>query len=244
MINQSNQIQDNQADAGRKIINQMKSSLKAKGFGRAVSDASNKHKVNTNPVDDLDLLEQSLSEVEQIAKLKEQEKVRKLVDQANQIKQNNYQTQQTNNQVINQTQQQEVLPVQSNQQQYQVSTGSKESINYGSSVVETGVGMQQVETQPTSPEISPELSEYIQRVKDDEKKYPKKIVLSDGKQSLDEKKDYKDQELIVIPITPEIEKQARFKSPKFSVRWLLEWSRKITKMFAGQVVYTDSEQAE
>ncbi len=47
------------------------------------------------------------------------------------------------------------------------------------------------------------------------------------------------QPVVVLPITTKSKEEARFKSTKYSVRWLLEWCQKIAKMFAGAVVYKE-----
>lgn len=45
--------------------------------------------------------------------------------------------------------------------------------------------------------------------------------------------------VVVLPITVKSKEEAKFKSTKYSVRWLIEWCQKITKMFAGAVVYKE-----
>ncbi len=48
-----------------------------------------------------------------------------------------------------------------------------------------------------------------------------------------------DKPVIVLPITAKSREEAKFKSTKYSVKWLWEWSQKIIKMFAGAVVYKE-----
>jgi hypothetical protein len=43
--------------------------------------------------------------------------------------------------------------------------------------------------------------------------------------------------VVVLPITEEVEEAGKKKNPNFSIRWLVEWSQRIIKMFAGKVVY-------
>jgi len=45
--------------------------------------------------------------------------------------------------------------------------------------------------------------------------------------------------VVVLPITAKSKEEAKFKSTKYSVRWLLEWCDKIKKMFLGAVVYKE-----
>jgi len=47
------------------------------------------------------------------------------------------------------------------------------------------------------------------------------------------------QPVVVLPITAKSKQEARFKSPKYSVVWLWEWCKKITKIFEGAVVYKE-----
>lgn len=48
-----------------------------------------------------------------------------------------------------------------------------------------------------------------------------------------------DKPVVVLPITAKSREEAKFKSTKYSVKWLWEWSQKIIKMFAGAVVYKE-----
>jgi len=47
--------------------------------------------------------------------------------------------------------------------------------------------------------------------------------------------------VIILPITPEVEAVGAKKGPQWSVRWLVEWSRRLMKMFSGKILYADSE---
>lgn len=124
--------------------------------------------------------------------------------------------------------------------QYPVgSAGSKESVESVSLdqvAVDAARGAQQVELEPT-PEIPPEVESYLQKVEDHEATAPKEIVIADGSNTQPTDHHYPAQPVVVLPITPEEEKQGATKSPKFSIRWLVEWSRKIMKVFSGKVVY-------
>ncbi len=109
-------------------------------------------------------------------------------------------------------------------------------------VVEAARGAQAVEVEPT-PEISPEVEAYIQKVQEDTQT-PQKIVIADNIDAIPDISSHQRQPVIILPITPEIEKRARFKGPQFSVRWLVEWSKKMMKMFFGKVIYRQEEVRE
>lgn len=66
---------------------------------------------------------------------------------------------------------------------------------------------------------------------------PPEVVIADGSQTQPAERNYPAQPVVVLPITPAEEKTGERKNPKFSVRWLVEWSRKLMKMFTGKVVY-------
>jgi hypothetical protein len=55
-----------------------------------------------------------------------------------------------------------------------------------------------------------------------------------------------DKPVVVLPITVKSKEEAKFKSTKYSVKWLLEWCEKVAKMFSGAVVYKEevSEDAQ
>ena len=88
-----------------------------------------------------------------------------------------------------------------------------------------------------SPELSPEVEKFIQDVQKNQDKAPKEIVIADQSSSLPADDQYVAEKVVVLPITPDIEKLGKNKSPKLSIRWLVEWSQKIVKMFQGKVIY-------
>lgn len=45
--------------------------------------------------------------------------------------------------------------------------------------------------------------------------------------------------VVVLPITAKSKEEAKFKTTKYSVKWLVEWCKKIAKMFSGAVVYKE-----
>lgn len=102
-------------------------------------------------------------------------------------------------------------------------------------------GAQVVEIEPT-PEIAPELESYLQKVEQQVDLAPPEVVIADGSKTQPNDHPYPSQPVVVLPITEEEEKEGAKKSPKFSIRWLVEWSRKIMKMFVGRVVYRPAEE--
>ncbi len=102
--------------------------------------------------------------------------------------------------------------------------------------VEQAASIQYVEEE-RSPELSPEVEKYIEEVKKQQKKAPREIVIADDDANLPNQEQYVSEPVVVVPITPEIEEKGKRQPPKFSVRWLVEWSQKIIKMFTGKVVY-------
>jgi len=119
-----------------------------------------------------------------------------------------------------------------------VSVGRKEASPVDVNAIEQTANIQYVETEK-SPELSPEVEKYINEVQEDQAKAPKEIVIADAVQDLPVDNQYVAEPVIVLPITPEIEKKGKRKSPKFSLRWLVEWSQKIIKAFSGKVIYRD-----
>ncbi len=99
-------------------------------------------------------------------------------------------------------------------------------------------GLQQVENEK-SVEISPEVESFISQVGEHPDQLPQEIVIADQAAPVPTTK-YLATPVIILPITPEIEKTGAKKAPQFSVRWLVEWSRKLMKTFAGQVIYREA----
>lgn len=104
-----------------------------------------------------------------------------------------------------------------------------------------GRGVSYVEQGPDA-EISPELAAYIEQVRqEDNQQGPQEVIIADDQASLDNlpKRTVK-QAVVVLPITKEIEKRGAHASIVSSIRWLVEWSRKMIKMFVGKVIYRES----
>lgn len=108
--------------------------------------------------------------------------------------------------------------------------------------VEAARGVQQVETEPAA-EIPPEVESYLQQVEDHAATAPKEIVIADGSQTAPADHQYPAQPVVVLPITAEEEKAGAKKSPKFSIRWLVEWSQRLMKIFVGKIIYRSTTES-
>ncbi len=104
---------------------------------------------------------------------------------------------------------------------------------------EAGTGIQAVEIEK-NPELPPEVEGFINKVEQQADQLPKEIVIADAIKNLPQHHPLPKQPVVILPITPDVEKAGATKSPKFSVRWLVEWSRRIMKMFVGKVIYRQS----
>jgi|GEM_PF-1704085 len=98
-------------------------------------------------------------------------------------------------------------------------------------------GITYVEKEP-QPEIPVEVEGFLQRVEDSADKLKQEIVLAD-KNLVTQNQSHPTQPVVVLPISEKMEKEAKSKSPKFSIVWLVEWSKKIIKKFLGKVIYRD-----
>lgn len=110
------------------------------------------------------------------------------------------------------------------------------------SSIDVGGAIQHVESEK-NPEIPVEVEGFLQRVQDFSQQKPQEVVIADGTTE-QAGTNYPSRPVIVLPITEEVEKKGKSKSPKYSIRWLVEWSHKIIKMFAGKVVYRPAEESE
>lgn len=120
---------------------------------------------------------------------------------------------------------------------YPVST-AKEAIDRGvvDQVVQSEAGGVQHVEQEVAPEIGPEIEEYLQKVEDQVTEQPQEIVIN-PQGATDVQAVHTPQPVVVLPISPEVEKAGEHKPPSLSVRWLVEWSRRLMKMFTGRVIY-------
>jgi len=92
-----------------------------------------------------------------------------------------------------------------------------------------------------NPELPVEVEGFLQRVEDFSAQEPQEVVIADGT-SESANTNYSKRPVIVLPISKAIEKKGKRKSPQNSIRWLVEWSHKVIKMFAGKVIYREVEE--
>jgi hypothetical protein len=117
--------------------------------------------------------------------------------------------------------------------------GAKEapmlSITVERPAVDVVPGMQQVEVERAH-EMPSEVEGFLKTVEDHHDQVPQEIVISNPQtgQALPR---VMAQPVIVLPLTPQMEEEGKKKPPNFSVRWLIEWSWKVMKVFSGKVVY-------
>jgi hypothetical protein len=104
---------------------------------------------------------------------------------------------------------------------------------------ETGISLQYVE-QEKAPEISPEVESFLQNVEEHHEQAPEEIVIAGDDTQLPSTTHHPSQPVLVLPITPEIEKEGVHANVHWSVRWLVEWSHKIIKVFSGKVIYREA----
>ena len=118
-------------------------------------------------------------------------------------------------------------------------TGGKETIGAAAgvkNVVEAGGSTQYVEYEP-NPELPPEVEGYLNKTEQHSDQAPPEVVIADSATSMPTDRQLPSQPVVVLPITPEVEKIGMSKPPQFSIRWLVEWSHKIMKIFVGKVIY-------
>ncbi|MBP7875464.1 hypothetical protein KA012_00525 [Candidatus Woesebacteria bacterium] len=108
-------------------------------------------------------------------------------------------------------------------------------------VQESGGKLTSVEAE-RSAEISPEVEKYLQRVERDQESPAEELakliptVLAPTEPAPTEV-------ARVLPVTKQMAAIGHKKSPTFSVRWLVEWSDKLIKMFRGKAVYRKPDSA-
>lgn len=100
---------------------------------------------------------------------------------------------------------------------------------------ELPAGMQSVESL-RSPEISPEVEKFIEEVKEEPNQFTKEVVLAD-QQMIPTSQPFISQPVIVLPMTQQEFEEGKKLPPTESKRWLAEWTEKIRKIFAGNVVF-------
>ncbi len=102
--------------------------------------------------------------------------------------------------------------------------------------VESGAGLQQVEYE-ANPELPVEVESFLQKVEEQADHSFEEVVIADGSTQPSVAHPPVKKPVIVLPITLEEEKEGQSKPIHWSYRWLVEWSRKIMKMFSGEVIY-------
>lgn len=124
-----------------------------------------------------------------------------------------------------------------------VSGGAKEvapiSVTVERPAVDVVPGMQAVEVEKAN-ELAPEVEGFLKTVEDHHDQVPQEIVIANPQtgQALPR---VMAQPVIVLPITPAVEEEGKKKKVNYSVRWLVEWSWKIMKVFSGKVVYRKAD---
>ena len=120
---------------------------------------------------------------------------------------------------------------------------SKEKLESSSTLdsasIDAGSGVQIVEHERV-PEIPVEVESFLHRVEDHQDQAPKEIVIADGTLETS-KASYPSTPVVVLPITQEEGEEGKKKPLKFSFRWLVEFSHKIVKLFAGKVIYKEEK---
>ncbi len=208
----------NPAPAGFPIGDTKKSALLSKvkgGFGASVSQnqvTTQDHSIQSQA---LDVFENVLDDVEGQASVVDQV-VPQIVDQATD----------TLNPVG--------VATPAAKEQYEAAASPDVQVDGSSSA--TGV-----EVEPSREmEMPVEVESYLEKVGNNIDSIPQEIVIADDGQSV-HTKNYPKQPVVVLPITPEIEKEGEKKSTSFSIRWLVEWSKKLMKVFSGKVIYREVE---
>lgn len=106
--------------------------------------------------------------------------------------------------------------------------------------IEAGVA----ETAP-SPEMA-ELSKELQEVGKETKEQREQAMIAEKQQQISDLAAsvttpvaVSNKPVVVLPITEKSKEEAKFKSTKYSVKWLVEWCKKIAKVFSGAVIYKE-----
>jgi hypothetical protein len=101
-------------------------------------------------------------------------------------------------------------------------------------------GVQYVEQERNAEvELPPEVDGFLKEVENHHDQVPQEIVIAD-QQGMHPTTQYLAKPVVVLPITPEVEKKGQGKNTQFSVRWLVEWCHKVMKAFSGKVIYREA----
>ena len=96
-----------------------------------------------------------------------------------------------------------------------------------------------------SPEVA-ELSKELKEVSSETKEQREQAAIKEKQQEINNLAAtvatpvaISDKPVVVLPITAKSKEEAKFKSTKYSVKWLVEWCVKVAKMFSGAVIYKE-----
>lgn len=135
------------------------------------------------------------------------------------------------------------LAVSSYQEPLQVGIGGKKESMGGSQSVNSAElpgGVQYAEVEHAA-ELPPEVENYIEQVIDHAQTQPETVVVAEAAPQPAPSVTAPQRVVKVLPLTKMQEEIGLKKNPKFSVRWLVEFSHKIAKMFFGGVIYRQTE---
>lgn len=97
----------------------------------------------------------------------------------------------------------------------------------------------------SNPELT-ELSKEIKEVSQETKEQREQALIKEKQKEIDNLATeattpvaVSNRPVVVLPITAQSKEEAKFKTTKYSVRWLIEWCKKVAKMFSGAVVYKE-----
>lgn len=97
-------------------------------------------------------------------------------------------------------------------------------------------GMQYAEVEHSA-EISPEVEAFLQNVEEQHQHMPQEIVAAAEAFHQSQAQTQPSQSVKVLPITKKTAEEAKKKNPSHAVRWLLEFSNKMSQLFAGKSIY-------
>jgi hypothetical protein len=112
------------------------------------------------------------------------------------------------------------------------------------SQLEQGATHGQVEFEPPSPELPPEIDSFVRAVADSDRA-PDEILINgdEGNILVQPVSAYTAKPVIVLPYDQNTEKAAKFKSPHWAVKWLITWGERLIALFKGAVIYRQPPQA-
>ncbi len=123
-------------------------------------------------------------------------------------------------------------------QQAQIGGRQKETLEGGGFVASAELpgDIQYIEEEP-NPEIAPEVESYIQHVAEQAKTEPQTVVVAQDAVPTADGQPTPPRIVRVLPITKAQEEVGMRKNTSFSIRWLVEFGRKLANALHGQVIY-------